>query len=455
MLIRVIAKNILSFYEATEFNMLPNTRKSRFSAHVYTDTIVPILKTTAIYGANGAGKSNLLEVFKILKEFIVKKEYLLTANLMDKKFKLAGPENSAPIELAIEFETNQKLFFYSVQINHDLIEKEDLYLTELAQEKDTLIFSRTRQKEKTVLSVKGKDGNPTLVNDAKLLSFLHENNAQSSFIAFNKNNYTPVIDSNELNDVFDWFDKKLEILSINYQIPQIIELIDKDEKFRELVNDLFPLFGIEVKNISVKTTPLSEVFKSEDEKSANLKNTILNDLKENSGIALGRRVVPMISFTTENGIEVAKELIFQQEGRNGFNGDLRVSEQSEGTLRMLNRLPILRDISSNDKVFLVDEIESSIHPILMKAFVNYFTSNKKTKGQLIFTTHECNLLDQNELLRPDEVWFAEKQQGATRLYSLNDFKEHNTIDIEKGYLSGRYGAIPFLGKLETLIHKIQ
>lgn len=71
-------------------------------------------------------------------------------------------------------------------------------------------------------------------------------------------------------------------------------------------------------------------------------------------------------------------------------------------------------------------------------------------GQLIFTTHESNLLDQ-ELFRQDEIWFAEKNQdGATDLYSLSDFKEHKTIDIRKGYLTGRYGSIPFLGNLKDL-----
>ena len=74
----------------------------------------------------------------------------------------------------------------------------------------------------------------------------------------------------------------------------------------------------------------------------------------------------------------------------------------------------------------------------------------KSKGQLIFTTHESNLLDQ-EIFRQDEIWFTEKDSnGATDLYSLSDFKEHKTIDIRKGYLNGRYGSIPFLANLTDL-----
>ena len=88
--------------------------------------------------------------------------------------------------------------------------------------------------------------------------------------------------------------------------------------------------------------------------------------------------------------------------------------------------------------------------MIVKELVSKFSFDNKTKGQLIFSTHESNLLDQ-EILRTDEIWFAEKNtNGATRLYSLSDFKEHNTIDIRKGYLNGRYGAIPFLGNLKDL-----
>lgn len=98
---------------------------------------------------------------------------------------------------------------------------------------------------------------------------------------------------------------------------------------------------------------------------------------------------------------------------------------------------------------IVDEIDHSIHPILIFALIKFF-ADKSTKGQIIFTTHETCLLNQKVLLRADEVWFAEKIEGATKLYSLNDFKEHNTISVENGYINGRYGAIPYIGDIEWI-----
>ena len=86
-------------------------------------------------------------------------------------------------------------------------------------------------------------------------------------------------------------------------------------------------------------------------------------------------------------------------------------------------------------------------PILIKHLIKFF-GNSETNGQLIFTTHETPLLNQQELLRADEVWFTEKKSGETQMYSLNDFKYHKSLSVENGYLDGRFGAIPFLGSFE-------
>lgn len=98
----------------------------------------------------------------------------------------------------------------------------------------------------------------------------------------------------------------------------------------------------------------------------------------------------------------------------------------------------------SDNTFLVDEIERSIHPILIKNIISKISESKEAKGQLIFTTHESCLLDQ-DIFRPDEIWFAQKDiNQSTQLYPLSDYNIHKTANIEKGYLNGRYGGIPNL-----------
>lgn len=123
--------------------------------------------------------------------------------------------------------------------------------------------------------------------------------------------------------------------------------------------------------------------------------------------------------------------------------------QSTGTLRLLTLVPAIYYAIYRHKTIVVDEIDNSIHPILIKELIKLF-ENSDSNGQLIFTTHETALLNQQELLRPDEVWMIEKKWGVSNMYSLNDFKIHKTLSLENGYLDGRFGAIPFLGSVDIL-----
>jgi hypothetical protein len=106
-------------------------------------------------------------------------------------------------------------------------------------------------------------------------------------------------------------------------------------------------------------------------------------------------------------------------------------------------------LGNKPAVFFIDEMDRSLHPSMTKELIRYFLS-QATKGQLIFTTHESNLLDL-EIFRQDEIWLTEKDaSGATKIYPLSDFKPRYDLDIRKGYLAGRFGAIPFLGNLKDL-----
>jgi DNA-binding transcriptional LysR family regulator len=131
---------------------------------------------------------------------------------------------------------------------------------------------------------------------------------------------------------------------------------------------------------------------------------------------------------------------------------LELKEESDGTRRLLYLLPALHQLREHGAVFFIDEIDRSLHPMLVRTFLASFL--KLCEGeqrQIIVTTHESSLLDQ-ELLRRDEIWFAEKDRGAaTRLYSLTDFNVRKDLEIRKHYLQGRFGAVPFLGGIRRLL----
>jgi AAA15 family ATPase/GTPase len=131
-----------------------------------------------------------------------------------------------------------------------------------------------------------------------------------------------------------------------------------------------------------------------------------------------------------------------------------LSEESDGFRRLLNLLPALYRVKAGGGVFVVDELERSMHPMLARKFIEFFLNVADVaRSQLIFTTHESTLLDQ-DLMRRDAIWFAEKDDaGASHLYSLADFHVRTDLDIEKGYFAGRFGAVPFLGGIDRLIEQ--
>jgi len=132
---------------------------------------------------------------------------------------------------------------------------------------------------------------------------------------------------------------------------------------------------------------------------------------------------------------------------NGINYEFDISEESLGTQVIFSFIPVIRDVLDNGKVLLIDEFDKSLHPYIVKYIVELFNDPdlNKNNAQLIFNTHDTNLLDL-ELLRRDQIWFTEKnpKDGESTLYSLDDFSIRKSENVEKGYLLGRYGAVPFL-----------
>ena len=128
-------------------------------------------------------------------------------------------------------------------------------------------------------------------------------------------------------------------------------------------------------------------------------------------------------------------------------GEYSFSEESDGTIRLLDLIEILLNNKMN-KVYVIDELDRCLHPQLTYRFIENFLNKKENNTvQLIVTTHESRLLN-FELLRRDEIWFANREKnGPTKLYSLEDYNERFDKKIDKAYLEGRYGGVPIF---ETL-----
>ena len=433
MLLKIEIQNYLSFYNSSTFDMFPNLKRTTFPNHVYNEDI-PLLKQAVIYGANGSGKSNLLRAIDFIKDFATKRVFLSEELITKSKFRLISLEKSEPIRISIEFKTESNYYIYSISLNIKNI-IEELYSSGIGKADNVLIYKRNDNEIIFEKSSSDEINNAT----TKLL----ENNPYSSILALNEE--FPIIDDKNVKIAFKWFNEKLKTLHLTRILPSLIDLMSRNEPLLKFANQIFDKIGLGIKSLEIRSENLNELLNSNFEDATRIKELMLKKTAEPwSGITKMNFEKVLFTIVKEKNEQFLKRFVFKQSGFDEFIGNMEIEDQSDGTVKLLNLIPALYDAINREIVICIDEIENSIHPTLITSLVEYY-SNSKTKGQLIFTTHETELLNQQKYMRPDEVWFTEKHKGDTKLYSLNDFKEHNTINIKNGYLEGRYGGIPFIG----------
>ena len=454
MLIRFVVNNMLSFGKEMEFNTLPSPRYSRMNEHKYVIGDISVLKLSSIYGANGAGKSNIVKLLQIFKEIILKEQ--LPLNFKNMNFKLGLNDQKSQI-LAIEFFQDDITFSYAIEVLNNVILREELHKTCTGKEQGEVVFER-----------KTLDNGNTLINFFEEFYLDEENKVLKNVIEKNLSKQDKPIfkllttlNNPSLKDVavaLKWFINTLVIIHPNSKPVAIAHKIDIDSKFNEYAEEIMCSFNVGICGLRAEKKDLNEFFGDDKPeelaeiiKVLNEKDNSIDQIKSNSKLfGLTSNNGNEIVIVKENGKILVKQVKFEHERLDGGKEIFNLEEESDGTIRLLDFIPAFKDIVSEKKVYIIDEIERSIHPLLIKELLNKFSSDDKTNGQLIFTTHEANLLDQ-EIFRQDEIWFVEKDKnGCSDLYSLSDFKNHHTIDIRKGYLTGRYGAIPFLANLQDL-----
>lgn len=445
MILRIVIKNLHSFKDETEFNLLPG-KPTRLKHHKYhLRNGVEILKLSAIYGPNGAGKSNLVNAIELIQEFVTSER--LNGTLNNQKFKLSVSSNSQPIELGIEFYIDQKLFFYTFSLDNGKILEEFLSVATSKNREEKMLFHRILKDEKTIINFyKGFSDNKS----NKLLKELIEKDLlkqdQPLFYLLNSLSNSAF---KEIKSAYNWFAAKLVVLKPSSKPVAMPLKLDRNIRLKKFADNLIFNFNTGITAIKIEKDDIKDFFGKEDQRDV---EEAISHLKDNINgmVEMIGSNGDIVNVVNDNGKIVVNSLLYEHLTDLEEPVTFSFEEESDGTQRLIEYIPALYDIINNDYTYIVDEIERSIHPVMIKELISKFSHDQETKGQLIFTTHESNLLDQ-DILRTDEIWFAEKNRsGATKLYSLSDFKEHNTIDIRKGYLNGRYGAIPFASNLQDL-----
>jgi uncharacterized protein len=442
MLVRIFINDILSFHTGKEFNMLPQPRFSRLKHHSYESANTTVLKMSALYGPNGAGKSNLIKSLALVQEIITGE--VLPGNISKNFFRLTDKEVNPKI--GIEFISSGKQYLYGIELAKNTILTEELYISGLGKKDDRLIFER-RINDEGSIDFKFSESFEAVQENLMLKSIIEKNLAKK-----NKSSIRILsdLDNSYFKDVkaaLDWFSIQLKIIMPESKPGALAHLIDIDSTFHDYAEEIMCSYNVGVSSLTTTKINIKDFFNNEEV----IENLIekLNNTESNM-LGLRNDKGGEIIIIEENDEVFVKEIKVNHRNTENNTFQFDIEEESDGTIRLMDFIPAFRDIILSNCVYVIDEIERTIHPLLIKELIRKISDDTGTKGQLIFSTHESNLLDQ-EIFRQDEIWFAEKDKdGCTDIYSLSDYKEHNTKDIRKGYLQGRYGSIPFLSNLKDL-----
>lgn len=440
MLIKLIVDNFKSFNRETELSMIPSNKTRKKANHKVKVKNTSLLKYAVVYGANASGKSNLVEAFSFIQDCVTKAIPAQSASLFC-KLEEGNSKKASTFEL--QFTIHEKFYAYgfSVILQQRKITGEWLY--ELYQNGSAKTLFEREFGEKPKL---GENVSMETSDVAKMQTYLEDFDENSSmlFLTFMNSGkkYSPNSKIDFFKDVFNWITNSLDICTPQTSLNSF-EYYD-DEASLTSINKLIKTFDTGISEVSI-----DEI--SQDELKKELPGPIFDDLMEELNKRLEQETINKLRISMRSN-----DSFFNIESMN--DGELKVTtiklthgnafynfkfkEESDGTRRLFELLDILLNKSEN-KVYVIDEMERSLHPKLTSRFVELFDQlHPDQQIQLIFTTHESSIMDQ-ELFRRDEIWFVERDKyNNSAVYSLDKFKERYDKKLSKAYLEGRYGAIP-------------
>lgn len=429
MLVGFKVRNYRSFKDLQYFSMIAGKVRNNEN-HIIENNMLKILKFSGMFGANGSGKSNLILAMSIVQGMLEKG----INNFINNQY-FRGVKDGKNDDSYFEYELylNEKLYSYGYEINiyKNLIVSE--WLIDMTKSKEKIIFSR---------DLTNNDYTSVILNN-KQTSFINclnemKENNQKLFLSemmrrlILANNTDPFFD-----DIYNVY--KFLMYDISIIMPTTHKLFDIDYiKNKEKILGILRALDIDIADFILKEDDINNI------KSKLLENEYNNLLSEMNVMFRNHNKVTctlriendLYTIEKKNNEYIVSSLKFLHKNNSNTFG---AYDESDGTIRILELIDILL---TKNKLFLIDELDSSLHPLLVQGLLQSFLKSN-VKNQLIITTHELKTLDFN-LVRRDEIWFAEKNEnGETRIYSLEEYKDVARFDkkIDKAYLEGRFGAI--------------
>mgnify|MGYP001469409362 CR=1 FL=1 len=440
MLIRLTIENYLSYGAKTELNLLSG-KIQKHNNHVVQSqsrSDVSLLRLGLIYGANGSGKSNLIKVLQYLKKLVTegsKHEELLEYKPNLLSVALQGKNSEIEVELRI----NGRNYAYGIVFNEKAILEEWLY--EITKKGETLVYERVTN-EKNIVDV--TLGKPLLKNNKhkEYLKFvaLGTRPNQPYLTECNERNIKNALpELVYLTEPYQWFKEKLTIVQPETENAQPAIEMYLNSASKEKIVEYLKRFDIGVSDITV--TQKDDKKETDTQLVSEHIHTYANYSSLDALDGVRQRAIHYVG-TTSKGKKVQTLNLLHTGEKGSKPVQFELEQESDGTKRLLNLLPLLIESVKDEKVLIIDELDRSLHPTLAKEFVKlYLELSRATQSQMIVTTHETGFLDLEEF-RADELWFVEKKNGQTEFFSLTDFDVRFDKRIRKDYLLGRFGAVP-------------
>lgn len=415
MIIEFSVENFRSFKDKVTLNMDSSSSKKIPRNLINLDSGNNLLKSALIYGANSAGKSNLIEAIGFMKKMVMGSHNF---NVNSKipyvvPFKLSKATQNKPSKFELIFLFGGKTYKYGFSCNSTKVFEE--YLFETSTKKEKLMFSRNNTTnydfgvdiEKQELYKSQTIDNTLYISRATQLGY---DKTKKIYDYFSENIIVNMHGTHV--DTSNWIDYTITKIKNNPKFKEKILDVLKKADFGGIENFLIKTQRVPVRKLTISISNADPSFESTDD---------FND---------AYKVQTM--HRTDDG-----KIVY-----------LDLNDESEGTRKTLSILGPLLNIMEKNKVLFIDELDSSLHPEITRMIVKLFNSKNNKNGQLIFTTHDTTLLD-NELFRKDQIYFCSKEQNSfTILSSLLDYDIRQDIDFERAYLNGRIGGVPFID--ETL-----
>ena len=432
MLLQFTVENFLSFDEPTTFSMRAGKDKDHLS-HLIRAGKETATKGAAIYGANAAGKSNLVLAMGFARDLIVGKSGASPHDL--RPFRL-GASQGRTSGFHWQFVHAGKLWSYGFDLTKTAVVEEYLFARDPQSGKDKRWFERTTDAEGATKAKLGADFVSAITKDDAQLLKLKAPRLDADAL-FLREILAEKIEA--IAPIFEWFEDVLLIVRAEMVYEPLLWEARENQHFlnflsvqlRDAATGIHHLF------------PMSALTK--DKEAAR----ILAGSYAVDNLAQGE-YMPMHGSNPWTLIGKAEGEDYEMIGLYAcFEEDEKLlstlAEESEGTQRFIHLLPHFYRLQTRPTVLIIDEFERRLHTLLTQRLLKSALDSPQENNQFIFTTHDTNLLD-SALLRRDEIWFVDKnERGASSLVSLVEFKIRSDANYEKGYLLGAFDGIPYFG----------